>query len=265
MKIELRYFTGTGNSWQVLDTCKEVFTEAGHDAYISKLNPMENEIKGADLIGFAFPVHAFGMPRIVLKYLRSLKSFNNGQKVFFVFTAGDTNGAGLGTIKCAGILKRKNCDVIYSDVIKMPNNWIPFSTILTMDENATIIEAGVERSKQIAANILNNKTELFDHKKQPWFFKSPSNIINSMFRNFGLFGLKSMFKLYPSCNGCGICAKACPTGSIKMVNGKPKWFKTCEQCMRCIHICPQESIYQFPASTKGKNRYMEPEFKPLED
>jgi ferredoxin len=266
MKIELRYFTGTGNSWKVLDTCREVFGEAGHQVHISKLDPMEKKIEGVDLIGFAFPVYAFGMPRIVLKYLRSLKSFNNKQNIFFIFTAGDANGAGLGTLRCARILKRKNCDLIYSDVIKMPNNWIPFSTILTMDENTTIIEAGVERSKQIATNILNNKTELFDYKKQPWFFKSPSNIINIMFRNFGLYGLKSMFKLYPSCNGCGICAKACPTHTIIMVNGKPKWSgTTCEQCMRCIHICPQESIYQFPASTKGKNRYMEPDFKPLED
>ncbi len=184
MKIELRYFTGTGNSWKVLDTCREVFSEAGHQVHISKLDPMEKKIEGVDLIGFAFPVHAFGTPRIILKYFRSLKSFNSKQKVFFIFTAGDANGAGLGTLKSNRILKRKNCDVIYSDVIKMPNNWIPFSTILAMDENTTIIKAGVERSKQIATDILNNKTKLFDYKKQPWFFKSPSNIINIMFRNF---------------------------------------------------------------------------------
>ena len=158
MKIELRYFTGTGNSWKVLDTCREVFSEAGHQVNISKLDPMEKKIEEVDLIGFAFPVYAFGIPRIVLKYLRSLKSFNSKQKIFFIFTAGDANGAGLGTLRGARILKRKNFDVIYSDVIKMPNNWIPFSTILGMDENTTIIEAGVELSKHIAADILNNKT-----------------------------------------------------------------------------------------------------------
>jgi ferredoxin len=264
MKIQLRYFTGTGNSWKVLDTCREVFSEAGHQVHISKLDLMEKKIEGADLIGFAFPVHGFGIPRISIQYLDALKKFKEGQKVFFILTSADANGSGLSSKNLGNILRRNKGQLIYSDVIQMPNNWIPFTNILTMEENSIVIQAGVERSRSIAQDILESKIKIYDHSEQPWFFKYLSNPINIIFRNFGLGGMKSMFKLYPSCNGCGICAKACPTGSIKMVNGKPKWSKTCEQCMRCVHICPQESIYQLPSSTKGKNRYMEPDFKPLE-
>ena len=36
MKIELRFFTGTGNSRKVLNTCKDVFDEAGNQTHISK-------------------------------------------------------------------------------------------------------------------------------------------------------------------------------------------------------------------------------------
>jgi ferredoxin len=262
MKIELRYFTGTGNAWKVLDTCKETFVEAGHQVKISKLNPDECRLD-ADLIGFAFPVYAFGMPRIVRRYLRALRQFPDKQNVFFIVTPGDVTGAGSTSKKCENILKRKNCNIVYSDVIKMPNNWIPFSQTDSPEENRSLIEKGVERSRSIAKDILDHKISRFDVKHIPGVFRALGNVINTLFRNFGILGLKSMFRVYPSCNGCGICAKACPTGSIKMVKGKPKWSKTCEQCMRCVHICPQESIYQLPAGTKGKRRYMEPDFDPL--
>ncbi|MCD6337553.1 MAG: EFR1 family ferrodoxin [Candidatus Marinimicrobia bacterium] len=265
MKIELRYFTGTGNSWKVLETCNNIFNRKGHQSKILKIDLNEEQIN-ADLIGFAFPVHGFGIPRIARQYLSALKKFDEGQKVFFILTSADSNGSGLSSKNLEIILKRKNGRLIYSDVIQMPNNWIPFTNILTMEENLSIIQSGIERSKHIAQDILNNKIRIYDYRKQPWFFKTISNFINIIFRNFGLSRMKSMFRVYDSCNGCGICAKACPTGSIKIVNGKPKWSKTCEQCMRCVHVCPRESIYQtMGGHTKTKNRYIEPDFKPLED
>ncbi len=264
MKIELRYFTGTGNAWKLLDTCKETFVEGGHQVHISKLDPGECRLN-ADLIGFAFPVYAFGMPRIVRRYLKSIIKFHKPQKVFFIVTPGDVIGASSTSKKCENILKRKNCDIVYSDVINMPNNWIPFSHTDTPEVNSAIIEKGIERSKAIAKDILDNKRSTFEVKQIPATLRVLGNVINTLFRNFGLFSLKSLFRVYPSCNGCGLCAKVCPTGSIKMIKGKPKWFGSCEQCMRCVHICPQESIYQFPAGTKGKSRYMEPDFKPFEN
>jgi len=264
MKIQLRYFTGTGNSWKVLDTCNEVFNEKGHQSTISKIDLNEKQID-AELIGFAFPVHGFGIPRITRQYLATLKKFKEGQKVFFILTSADANGTGLSSKNLENILKRNKGQLIYSDIIQMPNNWIPFTNILTMEENSIVIQAGVEKARSIAQNILEGKIKTHDYREQAWFFKYLSNPINIIFRNFGLGGMKSMFRVYPSCDGCGICAKACPTNSINIVDGKPKWSKTCEQCMRCAHICPQKSIYQLPASTKGKNRYMQPDFKPLED
>ena len=145
----------------------------------------------------------------------------------------------------------------------MPSNWIPYSHPDTIENNLPMINAGIEHAKGISNNILNKKYSNFDIKQIPFGFRLLGNTINILFRNFGLHGLKSMFRVYSTCNGCGICAQACPTKSIEIVNGKPKWSKTCEQCMRCVHICPQQSIYQLPASTKGKNRYFEPDFDPI--
>lgn len=261
MKIELRYFTGTGNAWKVLDACKEVFIDAGHQANISKLDPNEHFLK-ADLIGFSFPVYAFGMPKIVLRYLRSLKAFDKAQDVFFLVTPGDVSGASTTTKKCENILRRKNCQLVYSDILAMPNNWIPFTRTASPEVNKTKVENGVTRAQNISQDILEGKKQLFDLKRIPVSMKILGSI-NIMFRTVGLGSMRKMFRTYPSCDGCGLCEKACPTHSIKIVNGKPKWLKSCEQCMRCVHVCPKEAIYQRPASTKGKDRYFAPGFKPL--
>jgi len=48
---------------------------------------------------------------------------------------------------------------------------------------------------------------------------------------------------YNKCNGCGLCAKNCRFGAIKMVNGKPKLNQfLCEGCGVCEIICPQKAI-----------------------
>jgi len=48
---------------------------------------------------------------------------------------------------------------------------------------------------------------------------------------------------YNKCNGCGLCAKNCRFGAIKMVNGKPKLNQfLCEGCGVCEVICPQKAI-----------------------
>lgn len=61
MRIELKYFTGTGNSLKILDTCREVFVEAGHLAQISEIHPDETNIRESDILGFCFPVYqSFG-------------------------------------------------------------------------------------------------------------------------------------------------------------------------------------------------------------
>ena len=222
MKIELRYFTGTGNAWKVLDICRATFNENGHQVNIAPVDPNDKEIN-ADLIGFAFPVYAFGMPRIILHYLKSLKKFEEPQDVFFIVTPGDVTGASTTCGKCESVLKRKNCRIVYSDVLAMPNNWIPYTRTDSPEKNSLMVNNGIERAKDISKDILNRKYSVFDVSKIPLIFRILGNVINVMFRHFGLLGLKSLFKVYPSCNACGLCAKACPTGRIKKVNGKPTW------------------------------------------
>jgi formate hydrogenlyase subunit 6/NADH:ubiquinone oxidoreductase subunit I len=265
MKIELRYFTGTGNSLKVLKTCQEVFIENMHSVYLSAITTDEQKVS-ADLIGFCFPVYAFGIPRICRKYLNELQRFEKKQKVFILITAGDSDESGFSIKECEKILNKKNCDIVYTAVIQMPINWItspvpPYPP--SKDEAMEIIKAGVEQAKCISYDIEKGikKHHKFNYPKRYTRFRFYKDYW--LFKYMGLQNLWRTFKVYDTCNGCKLCSKICPTNSIRMIENKPIWASSCEQCMRCVNFCPNESIYQsMGGETIGKNRYYEPSFKP---
>jgi Pyruvate/2-oxoacid:ferredoxin oxidoreductase delta subunit len=266
MKIELRYFTGTGNSLKVLNTCKETFIENNHSVEISAIEAGKQLPDDSDIIGFCFPVYAFGIPRICTKYLESLQRFKKLQDAFVLITAGDKDESGFSVGRCVKILRKKNCRVIYSGVIEMPINWIPAMNPPSKDEALNIIEKGTVQAKEISSNILNGIHNFHEFNYPKRYSRFGLYKEYYLFKYLGIKNLWRTFKVYDTCNGCQLCSKICPTASIKMVNNKPVWASTCEQCMRCINFCSEEAIFQsMGGDTKGKNRYYEPDFKPLRE
>jgi len=266
MKIELRYFTGTGNSLKIMDTCRETFVQFNHETTISEISFENTNLANSDLLGFCFPVYAFGIPRICRKYLKSIQKFNNRQKVFVLITAGDSDESGFSVKECERILRKKNCDIVYTGVIQMPINWTtspvpPFPP--SKEEAIAIIEAGIEHAKNMAHDILNGTKKLHEFNFPKRYSRIRFYKDYWLFKYMGIQNLWRAFKVYDNCNGCQLCSKICPTKSIKIKNKKPVWTSTCEQCMRCVNFCPNESIYQtMGGETIEKNKYYEPSFKP---
>jgi ferredoxin len=266
MKIELRYFTGTGNSLKVLRTCHDVFVENKHTVNLSAIKTDE-QIGSVDLIGFCFPVYAFGIPRICRNYLNKLLPFKNNQHAFVLITAGDSDESGFSIREATKILEKKNCTIIFTGVVQMPINWTtspqpPFPP--DKEEAGFIIEQGVTQTQKIAQEIISDIRgyHQFNYPKRYGKFKFYSDYL--LFKYLGLSNLWRNFRVYENCSGCGICAKICPTGSIKIKDKLPVWTSNCEQCMRCVNSCPNESIYQIMGGeTKGKNKYLEPSFRPI--
>jgi ferredoxin len=61
----------------------------------------------------------------------------------------------------------------------------------------------------------------------------------------GRFFLAKLFFANNDCNGCGLCARNCSYGGIKMKGAKkqrPYWTYACESCMRCMAYCPVKAI-----------------------
>ncbi len=264
MNVELKYFSGTGNSYKIIDTCKEIFIQNGNKATLSSITDKSNINEDADLIGFCFPVYAFGIPRICRKYLLNLPIFKNPINTFILITAGNSDESGFSVGESTKILKRKGLNVTYSKVIQMPINWTVSMNPPSKEEAQLIINTGAFRAKEIAQDILNGV--LYHHT-----FNYPSRYSKlGFYKDYYLFkwlGVSNLWRNYrtdETCDSCGLCEKICPTGSIQIIDNKPKWLKTCEQCMRCVNYCPKQAIFQKgEGSIKGKNIYYEPTFRPL--
>ncbi len=264
MKAAFRYFTGTGNSLRVLEICKNIFEQNNVLVKISSITESPEINKDCDIIGFCFPVYAFGLPKIAKAYLQKLPKQKAGKKVFLLVTCGDPDEVGFALSEGIKILTKKNYKVIYADAIHMPANWITFINPPAKEEALSILNKSAEKSKETAKNILENKAynRPFNIPKN----RSKFNVYKEyyLFHKMGIYQMWRMFRVNDDCNSCGLCAEICPTNSIDIISDVPKWKSSCEQCMRCVNMCPQKSIFQtYGGNTKGKNRYIEPHFNPL--
>jgi NAD-dependent dihydropyrimidine dehydrogenase PreA subunit len=66
--------------------------------------------------------------------------------------------------------------------------------------------------------------------------------------------LGKLFLADERCTSCGICAKTCPFGAIRMM-GRPKsrpyWTWRCESCMRCMNVCPENAVQAWQPGLVG--------------
>jgi flavodoxin len=91
------YFTGTGNSLWVAKSMAEAFSEKllAISDYVNgvTITLPELTLTSGERIGFVFPVHSWGIPPIVRKFVKQLCiNGYNGQTIFCIFTCGDECG-----------------------------------------------------------------------------------------------------------------------------------------------------------------------------
>lgn len=221
------YFTGTGNSLYV---AKQIEKEPVSIAQVIHRKHMEFT---ADTIGIAAPVYGHEVPPMVKDFLKKAV-FHTGY-FYMILTYGNRHGG-------AAELAKQLCEecgiaVDYINVILMVDNWLPgfdMEEQKKLDKNVegqlAAILADLKVRKQMISKVTANDRTI--HKQ---FLDRMSQMPADAWQH--------LLRITNACVGCGICEKVCPSGSIRVVDGKAVHTPgRCQTCLACTHACPHKAI-----------------------
>jgi ferredoxin len=137
------------------------------------------------------------------------------------------------------ILKDKNCNLVISKTIRMPNNYLIgfFKETTTLDCKLYSFNA-LKESKQIVDSFLNGNYSMEKVSSPLAFLSRKTNeFYGKRTKKAGVH-----FSVNDTCIECGICIKFCPTQNISFDGNKIIFKNSCIMCTRCANICPQNSI-----------------------
>lgn len=240
MKIILFYFSGTGNTKKVIDECVQAFQAGGAVVTLKAIENYLNQdidfdLNEYDKIGFAYPIHAFNAPELVVKFAKKLHKTQAKKDLFIIKTSGEPLWLNnVSSLKLKSILKRRKM------ILKNEYHYcMPYNIIFrhTDDMAYRMWESAKAVIPIDCQEILTGKPV----KLKPFPFGS---FLAWLFRieYWGARFNGKRYKVNNKCIQCGMCARRCPTNNIKIEDGKFKFGKDCIMCMRCSFFCPTDAI-----------------------
>ena len=113
------YWTGSGNSLWVARTLAQ---ELGGAELNSIADGKEQRAVDSEVIGLVFPVHIWGVPRLILEFVKELKD----RQPAYVFAVAVNAGQVANTlVQLKQVLKKAGLKLSAGFEIPMPSNYIP--------------------------------------------------------------------------------------------------------------------------------------------
>lgn len=241
MKNAIIYvFSGTGNTKKACDIYKSEFEKNGVETTLYTVKKgFENlpDPNNFDYVGFAYPIHGFNAPYIMLDLAKALPKANGTKQYFVVKTSGEPLKINnVSSIKFNDIMKRKGYVPFSEYHYMMPYNMIFRHT----DEMAARMKNTLEQlasveAREVICGVEHKLSKVPFGRFVAWVVRieQPAMKVNGRF--FKVDGNK--------CIKCGACAKNCPVGNIKMDgNGKFSFGGDCVMCTRCSFNCPTNAF-----------------------
>ena len=249
METRLYVYTGTGNSLWAGRLLAQALGEASVEFMPC---PSEDFPVKADRVGLIFPVHIWGLPIRVIRFIEHLH-VDHGTHFFALAVNAGQPAAALLQLK--KLLSTRQLSLGLGCSVVMPSNHTPGGGPGPAEAQQKLFDEAREKVKEIAGSILMGERKKVD-RGPLW-----QNILFSLIYKMSFRHIQKMDRSFwtdNKCNGCAICSKICVASNIEMVNEKPAWLHRCEQCFACLQWCPQEAI-QYGKKTVKNPRYHHPE------
>ena len=242
--IRIDYYTGTGGSEWVAELLADKLKNENRHVEVNRIyrdhiNKTENiETEYYILI---FPVHSFNAPKPIYEWVEHLAGNCCKTAVISVSGAGNVMSNSACRYKTVKLLKKSNFDVIYEDMVRMPDNWLK---VPDRQKYTRILSKLPNKIDAISQTVISEK-----RKKQiiywiDYLISALGEVEKKATRKFG-----ERIKVLETCTGCGLCAKNCCSSNIQMesqtssdVPAKPKFGKRCDMCLGCIYNCPPKAL-----------------------
>lgn len=246
----LYVFTGTGNS---LWAARELSDRLGN----TEILPMADTVAGslppasAGRIGFAFPVHIWGLPHRVVDWIDGLRI---PADVYLFALAVNAGQVARTLLQLDALLRRRGLRLGAGFSIALPSNYTPWGGPGTAEKQQKMFLAAEEKIRDIAPIIRDRQN--VPPEQGPWWQNALFSIIyRTTYKDIP--GMDKKFHVDARCDRCKICLQVCPVDNIGFEGGKPVWRHRCDQCFACLHGCPRQAI-QYGKHTEGVERYRNP-------
>jgi Pyruvate/2-oxoacid:ferredoxin oxidoreductase delta subunit len=249
MKTQLYAYTGTGNSLWVARLLAQELEESHLEFMPYPSGPFPVK---ADRLGIIFPVHIWGLPIRVIRFVEHLQV--DPETPLFALTVNAGQPAAT-LLQLKKLLSTRQLSFGLGYSIVMPSNYTPWGGPGPAETQQKLFKEAQEKVKQLVQFILRGEQKDVD-RGPLWQNTLFSFVYKMSFRHVPQMDKK--FWVDDRCNGCAICSKICPAHNIEMRNEKPAWLHRCEQCFACLHWCPEEAI-QYGRKTAKYPRYHHPE------
>jgi len=252
MDTTLFYYTGTGNSLWVARELADRLGETELVAIASHRDGLETIT--SKTIGLVFPVHMWGVPAPVVRFVQTLCHLQPDY-VFAVATNSSQVAATL--VQLRKIMAENGLTLAAGFGVILPSNYTPFGGPGPQEEQNRRFKLAQEKIAYIVDRIKERATLPVEKGSFGQSILSATVYKLSYFR---IPQMDAQFWADDKCNHCGICYKVCPAENITLQEGKPVWNHKCEQCFACLQWCPQQAI-QYGKNTSQRERYHHPEIQ----
>lgn len=217
------YFTATGNSLYAAEYLGDELVS------IPQVYRNENQVYEADRIGIVCPVYGHEVPPMVRDFMK--KAEFHTDYFYMVLTYGNRHGG-------AAELAQELCEECgiepsYINILLMADNWLPG---FNMNEQSKLDKKVEEHLQKIREDIDSRKIGISevtdaDRAAHEQFLANQAKLPADLWQH--------LIRVGEDCTGCGICTEVCPSGSLRMENGRAVHIAgNCQACLACVHNCP---------------------------